>query len=106
MGGLFEKGVLAGLGLLDLSQEKAKDFVDELVERGQVSRKEGTRLIKSMMRRGLKEKRELEEKVQVLVEKSLGRMNLATRGDIEKLLERVSSLESKLAGRRGARKGS
>lgn len=93
MAGLFEKGMLAGLGLLDLSREKMHEFVEDLIKRGVVSRKEGARIFRHMMEKGLREKREMEEKIQKIVGGSMKKMNLATKKDLEKLEKKLARLE-------------
>lgn len=99
MANLFEKGMLAGLGLLDLSQEKLKEVVEELVARGEVSRKEGRSVIQNVMDRGQREKREVEKRLKAAAEKALEKMNVATRKDLEKLEKKIAKLEEKLSAK-------
>ncbi len=95
MAGLFEKGLLAGLGLLDLSREKIEELVGELEKRGEMSRQDASEFLHKAMERGRHEKEDLEKKVQGFVEQAFARMSLATRADLERLEKRLASLERK-----------
>jgi polyhydroxyalkanoate synthesis regulator phasin len=97
MAGLFEKGMLVGLGLIDMSGEKLKEIVDELVERGEVSRKEGASVIKKAMARGARERKDLEKRLHDVAGKAIGKIDVATRKDVEKLEKKLVRLEEKLA---------
>jgi polyhydroxyalkanoate synthesis regulator phasin len=103
MANLFEKGFLAGLGLLDLSQEKAKELVDELVKRGEMSRQEGAKFVQGAMERAQEERKTMEERLRSGLEGAFARMNLATKDDLARLEKRVAALEGHLEEmRRGA----
>jgi polyhydroxyalkanoate synthesis regulator phasin len=96
MAGLFEKGLLAGLGLLEISREKLGEVVDELVKQGEVSAEEGSALIERLAARGEAGRKNLEAKAEALAGKAVHGMKLATADDLRRLEERVARVEALL----------
>lgn len=65
---LMKTIVLAGIGSLALTYEKAKELVDELVRRGDISVKEGKALLTELKEKGEKTVEELKKKGSETVE--------------------------------------
>jgi poly(hydroxyalkanoate) granule-associated protein len=93
---LFEaarKVLLAGMGAVALTQDEAEKFVDKLVERGEIARKDAQKLVREVAeKRGKRGKDELDKRVQDL----LDRMNVPTKADIEALSEKIATLTEKV----------
>jgi polyhydroxyalkanoate synthesis regulator phasin len=94
---LVRNAVLAGFGV----QEKVRDFIDDLVKRGELSESQGAKLVKEWSEKADKTTSELNEIVAGIIPKTLEKMNIPTKADIdalkdqvEKLTARVASLES------------
>ncbi len=93
---LFEaarKVLLAGMGAVALTQDEAEKFVDKLVERGEIARKDAQKLVREVAeKRSKRGKDELDKRVQDL----LDRMNVPTKADIEALSEKIAALTEKV----------
>ena len=103
MTGLLEKGLLLGLGVLTLTRDKVKQFVDKLVEEGEVRPEEAPSVIDRLVARGEKEREELRK----LVRQELDRLIPVSRQDIEELNRKIDELAvqvEKLAGKKAAKK--
>jgi len=103
MAGLIERGMLAGLGVLTLTRDKVKRFVDKLVEEGEVKPEEAPGIVDKLVERGETEREELRK----LVRQELDRVTPTSRQDIEELNRKIDELAGKvedLAGRKPAKK--
>ena len=92
---LFEtvrRALMAGLGV----QEKVRELVDELVKKGELSEREGARLIREWSKRAGRTGDELNKAITLVVKKTLEKMNIPTREDIERLTKEVRSFSARL----------
>src|SRR3990167_1227269 len=93
--GLFDvakKALLAGLGV----QESVKNFIDDLVKKGELNDAEAAKLLKDWMNKAEESARDLEQKVNERVNKTLGLMNLPSRDDIRRLEKQIENLSKLL----------
>ncbi len=96
---LFEaarKVLLASIGAVALAQDEIEDFVQRLVERGEIAEKDGRKLIKEMQERRKKGTEEAEEQLSKTVEEILDRMNVPTKADIKALGDKITVLSKKV----------
>jgi polyhydroxyalkanoate synthesis regulator phasin len=84
--------LLAGLGL----QETVKQFLDELVKKGELSETQGAKLLKEWSEKAEKSSDFLSLNFSELITKSLTKMNLPTKDDIDRLNKEVRSLSRRL----------
>lgn len=84
--------ILAGFGI----QEMVKEFIDELVKKGELSESQGVKLLKEWTEKAGKTSDQLSKNISELVTKTLEKMNLPTKDDIEKLNKEVRSLSDRL----------
>lgn len=89
---ILQRALLAGLG----AQEKVKEFVDELVKKGEVSKSEGAKLVRTWMEKREKGREKLSKSFSEVVDKTLQKMNLPTKKDIEELDKKIEALSKKL----------
>jgi polyhydroxyalkanoate synthesis regulator phasin len=86
------KSLLAGLGL----QETVGEFLQELVKKGEISESEGAKLFKEWSEKAEKSSDLLGLNISQLLTRSLKKMNLPTKDDIERLNKEVGSLSKRL----------
>lgn len=91
---LARKVLLASIGAMALAQDEVEDFVDRLVERGEIAEKDGRKLVKEIIDRRKSETRRAE--VHKRVEEALDRFNVPTKSDIEALSEKIAALSKKV----------
>ncbi|NLY77691.1 MAG: hypothetical protein GX080_06345 [Tissierellia bacterium] len=91
---LFKKILLAGIGTLSLTYEKANSLVKELVQKGQLTVDQGKQLNEELKRVMNNHQPSAESKFKEYVDS----LNLATKSDIDNLIKRVEALEKKLDG--------
>jgi polyhydroxyalkanoate synthesis regulator phasin len=87
----LKKLLLAGIGSVALTYEKAEDIINELVKKGELAVKDGKEL-------SLELKRKIQNKSEDAdghLKDVLSGMNLATKEDIEELKKRIEELEKR-----------
>ncbi len=95
MSDLIEKTILAGLGALSLSREKAEKLAKDLVKRGELSRNEEAKFVKDLMGQAKKGKVEMERRIEKTVKKILVKLDVPTRKELNALKARVDKLSKK-----------
>ncbi len=97
---VIKKAMLAGLG----AQEKAKEFVDELVKAGELSKSNGASLVKEWVSKAEEGRKDLDAKIKDAMAAAMEKLNIPTRDDIEKMekkLQNISARMTKLEGGEG-----
>jgi poly(hydroxyalkanoate) granule-associated protein len=90
------KVLLASIGAVALAQEEVEDFVNKLVERGEIAEKDGKKLIRETMEKRKKEAKKAEDQLDKRMEEILDRMNVPSKSDIEALSAKISALTKKV----------
>ena len=90
------KVLLASIGAVALAQEEIEDFINKLVERGEIAEKDGRKLVHEVMEKRKKDAEKAEDEFSKRVEEILERMNVPTKGDIDSLGEKITTLSKKV----------
>lgn len=91
----MERGILASIGILSLTREKAQAAVDELVKRGEVKRDDSKGLVERLVKRGDEERGSFRKMVHEELGKMAHELNLATKDDLRALEKKVEALSQK-----------
>ena len=92
-----KKLTVLGLGLLDITEEKARELADELVRRGEARSEQPGKLVKDLLARGEEVKQTVRKFIDESVAKALSRTPLASAKETAALTRRVAELERRLA---------
>ena len=90
---LLKKTIWLGAGLAVMTTEKIEEAVAEIVKKGQLSQKEGRELAADLVEKSKKAKKDLGEKVEKIINKTLEKLNIPCRKEMEELRARVEQLE-------------
>ena len=90
------KVLLAGIGAVALAQDEIEDFIDKLVELGEIAEQDGKRLFSEIMDKRKKSTEKAEDEFTKRVEEILDRMNVPTKDDINKLGQKITNLTKKV----------
>jgi poly(hydroxyalkanoate) granule-associated protein len=93
---ILHKVLLASIGAVALAQEEIEDFVNKLVERGEIAEKDGRKIVHEVVERRKKDTEKAEDQLTKRVEDILGHMNVPTKSDIDALGEKVAVLAQKV----------
>ena len=91
----LDKMMLAGLGAISMTRERAEKIFDEYVERGKLEKENRTGFVKAVMDAADKNREELEKLVSKQVRETVERLNMPTRDDIERLEKKIDKLAKK-----------
>lgn len=90
------KILLASIGAVALAQDEIEDFVNRLVERGELAEEEGKKLIREMREKRKNQTQKVREEITKRLEELLVRLNIPTKADIEALSEKIAALSNKV----------
>ena len=100
---LLRKMMLAGVGAVAMSRDETEQFVNKLVERGELAQKDAEKLLRdvqSRLRQGRPDVQEQAEKVttraQQGMEDFLNRLNIPSKRDIADLSAKIAQLAARV----------
>lgn len=85
MADLFKKGLAVGLGLAQTGVEQAEKAINQLVEKGEMTKSEAKEFFDQYYEKG--------EDTQ---NKTLNKLNIATKDDVKKIEARLAVVEQRL----------
>lgn len=88
--------LLASIGLAVVTRDELKEFIDKMVERGEIAEQEGKKLYAELMEKRKKKTGEAEEIASNRMREMLDRMDVPTKADIDALSDKISSLSKKV----------
>lgn len=91
----IDKLMFASLGALSMTKEKAEKIFDDYVRRGQLENEGRTGFVKDIMDSAEKSKKDLEKLISEQVDKSVSKLNLASKDDIKRLEVKIDKLLNK-----------
>ncbi|MEJ2696827.1 MAG: phasin family protein [Candidatus Sulfobium sp.] len=96
---VVRNALLAGFGV----QEKVREFVDDLVKKGELSESQGAKLVREWSEKFEKNTEDLSKSLNEMVVKTLEKMNLSTKDDIGKLNEKIDTLSARVSKMEGTK---
>jgi polyhydroxyalkanoate synthesis regulator phasin len=88
----LDKMMLAGLGAISMTRERAEKIFDEYVSRGKLEKENRTGFIKAMMDAADKNRAEFEKLIDKQVRETVEHLNLPTRDDVQRLEKKIDKL--------------
>ena len=92
---LIKNTVLAGLGVLSLTYEKAENLAKDLIKKGELSETEEAKFIKDLMEKAEKTGSEVKQRIEKTVRETLKKLNIPTRKDLDEIKEKLDELSKK-----------
>lgn len=86
------KVLLASIGAVALAQNEMEDFINKLVERGEIAEKDGKKLFHELMEKRKKSTEKAEDEIASRIEEALDRMNIASKSDLDTLSKKIAAL--------------
>ena len=91
----LDKMMLAGLGALSMTRERAEQIFDEYVSRGKVEKESRSGFIKAVMDAADKNRQEFEKLIAKQIRETMEHLDLPTREDIQRLEKKLDKLLKK-----------
>ena len=98
----LERALLLALGAAALTRERVQEVVDEVVRRGELTRREGKDLVDDLMERASDQGSGLRQRFDANLQDLFRQWGLATHGEWEELNLKVAQLERRLSLLEGA----
>jgi len=93
---MLEKAFYLGLGVFSVTRERVEKLVNELMEKGEISRDEAGQVIEELVKKGEEEKKAIRS----LIQEELGGikkdLSMASRAELDELKARIEELEKRL----------
>ena len=89
---IVRKALLAGIG----AQEKVKDLLDELVNKGELSDRDSAKLLKEWANKAKSGKEDLDRMVSDTMHMGFDKANIATKDELDTLKKKVQQLSVRL----------
>ena len=89
---IVHKALMVGIGV----PEKVGELIDELVEKGELSESQGAKIVKECSEKVSQSGGDFSKSITELINKTLEKMNIPTRDEVEELNKKVKSLSSKI----------
>jgi poly(hydroxyalkanoate) granule-associated protein len=104
---VMRKLILAGVGALALSRDEAEEFINKLVERGELAQKDAQHLIDETVERLRKNTQppttqlqsgvaNISNQIETNLEQFLNRLNIPSKRDIDELSAKIASLAGRV----------
>ncbi len=100
----FKKSVLFGLGVFDLTKEKAEKMVDEMIKRGEMSQSDKANAVKELLKGHDERMQKLKTKIDESVEKVTTKVRGKEKEELAKLHKKLDDL-AKVVERLGKKLG-
>ncbi len=84
---------LLGIGAVAITEEKVKQVVNELVEKGEMNKEEGKTLVHELLTEKKKQMQDFEEKISEDVQNAIGKSKIALKDDVSRLEDKITELE-------------
>lgn len=88
--------ILASLGAIALGKDEVEEFVNKLVERGEIAEKDGRKLVEEAMEKRKKSVQGVGVEANRHVSELLDHLNVPTKEDIDVLSEKIALLAKKV----------
>ncbi len=91
----LDKVLLAGLGALSMTRERAEKIFDEYVSRGEAERGSRSGFVKELLDHAEKSRRDFEKLVSGQVQTAVKKLSLASQDDLRRLEKKLDQLLKK-----------
>jgi polyhydroxyalkanoate synthesis regulator phasin len=91
----LDKIMLAGLGAMSMTKEKAEEIFDEYVEKGKAKKENRSGFVQDLMDRADKTKADMEKVISEQIDKALAKQPMATKDDIKRIEAKLDQLLAK-----------
>jgi len=91
----LDKVMLAGLGAVSMTRERAEQMFDEYVSKGRAERENRSGFVKEVMDSAERTRSELEKMISKQVQETVTTLHLATQDDVRRIEQKLDQLLSK-----------
>ncbi|MBI5631926.1 MAG: hypothetical protein HZA15_00370 [Nitrospirae bacterium] len=89
---IIRNAMLLGFGV----QEKVREFVDEVVKKGELSESQGAKLVKEWTEKAEKNTEDISNSLNDLLKKTIDKMKLPSKEDLDKMNVQITELTERI----------
>ncbi|MBC9785575.1 phasin family protein [Heliobacterium chlorum] len=93
---VVRKALLAGLGALTLTKERAESLVDELVKKGEMSKEDASKIVSELLEKSKEQREVVSDTIKTEFHRIRNDFGFVTRKEYEALEARIVKIEEKL----------
>ncbi len=98
MSDLTRKVMLASMGLISLTEKRARKLAKDLIKEGELAETEESEFIETMVEKSQEISRDINKKIEEQVEKYFEKFNLVTAKDLEEINQKLDLLINEKKG--------
>jgi polyhydroxyalkanoate synthesis regulator phasin len=87
---------LIGAGLWAITEDRINELVKELVDKGDINKEEGKKVVQDMLEERKRQKLDLEKKISETIQESISKIDIFTKKDMNELESRIQTLEEEI----------
>jgi polyhydroxyalkanoate synthesis regulator phasin len=91
----LDKLMLAGLGAVSMTRERAEQLFDEYVSKGKAAKENRSGFVKEVMDSAEKTRADLEKMISDQVQQTVTKFHLATQEDVQRIEQKLDELLKK-----------
>jgi polyhydroxyalkanoate synthesis regulator phasin len=92
----LKKVGLFGIGLWALTEDKINELSKELIDSGEMNKKEGKKFVKEVLEEQKKQTEDIEKRINAKVQETFKRAEVVKKDDLKALKEQMQQLQDKL----------
>ncbi len=96
---IIKKAINLGYGALIMTKENVEELMDEMVKKGEIKKDEAKAQVKEVFNKILSSKKEIELKIEEIVEKMLHKLDIPTRNELQQMQKKLEEIVKKLESR-------
>ena len=91
-----KRSVLAGMGAVGVTREKAEEIAGELVKSAKISKEQGKELVKSLMEKVEEEREALDRKFEAAIQRVMKKAHIPTKEEFLELNQKIEDLNRQM----------
>lgn len=99
MSDIIEKLINIGFGALFVTKENIQEVIDDMVKKGEIKKEEAKAQVKELFNKVLSSKKEIETKIEEIVEKALHKLDIPTRKELQEMQKKLEEIIKRLEAR-------
>ncbi len=96
MSDVIKKAISISFGALSVTKENVEELVEEMVKKGELKADEAKAQMKDILNKVLSSRKDVEAKIEEIVEKALHKLDIPTRHELQQMQQRLEEIIRKL----------
>ena len=99
MSDIFKKAISLGFGAWFVTKDNVEELIVEMVKKGEIKKDEATAQMKDILNKILSGKKQIESKIEEIVEQVLHKLDIPTRRELNEMQKKLEEIIKKMESR-------